>query len=90
MAVWRLTPIDPHDPNWAASSHRAHAIVRAPDEARAREAAQKAFGIKTRFEPGVAAKAAPWSRTDLTKAEEIEDVSYPSEGPTEVLEPAFD
>ena len=90
MAVWRLVPLDLTDPNWAASSYRGTVVVRAPDEESAREAAEKEFGIKTRFEPGAGVKAPPWKRKLVAKAEQIEDPRFESEGPTEVLEPYFD
>ena len=90
MVVWRLIPLDLNDPNWTANSHRGPAIVRAPDERRARKAAERAFGIKTRFEPGAAVRAAPWTRASLTRAEEIDDPLFAPDGPIEVLEPSFD
>ncbi|MDH3473052.1 MAG: hypothetical protein OEM59_05120 [Rhodospirillales bacterium] len=89
MPIWKLTPLDPRDPSWQASAHRAMAIVRAPDEEAAREAAEKAFGVKTGFALGGGIKAPPWKRTSLVKAERIKDDLYEPEGPTEVLEPTF-
>ena len=89
MPIWKLTPLDPRDPSWQASAHCAIAIVRAPDEEAAREAAQKAFGVKTGFTPGGGIKLPPWKRASLVKAERIKDDRYELEGPTEVLEPTF-
>ncbi len=89
MVLWKLTPLDLNDPAWEASSHRAMAIVRAPDEESAREAAQQAFGVKTGFKPGQGIKAPPWMRSLLVKAERITDERYDPEGLTEVLEPSF-
>lgn len=89
MPLWKLTPIDPLDACWEASSHRAMAIVRAPDEKAARDAAQDAFGVKTGFKPGAGIKAPPWKRPQLVSAERIEDPRYDPEGPTEVLAPSF-
>lgn len=89
MALWKLTPLDLTDPAWEASSHRAMATVRAPDEDAAREAAQQAFGVKTGFKPGQGIKAPPWLRPHLVKAERIKDARYDPEGPAEVLEPSF-
>jgi hypothetical protein len=31
MPVWKLQPLDPSDPNWEASSHRARGSGRRPD-----------------------------------------------------------
>ena len=89
MVLWKLTPLDLKDLDWEASSHRAMAIVRAPDEESAREAAQQAFGVKTGFKPGQGIKAPPWKRSPLVKAERITDGRYDPEGLTEVLEPSF-
>ena len=89
MVLWKLIPLDLNDPAWEASSHRATAIVRAPDEESAREAAQQAFGVKTGFKPGQGIKAPPWKRFLLVKAERIRDERYDPEGLTEVLEPSF-
>jgi hypothetical protein len=88
MALWKLTPIDPVDANWQASSHRDLTIVRAADERTARELAQKAFGVKTRFTPGEGVKAPPWLREELVSAERLHDARWDEDGPAEVLEPS--
>jgi hypothetical protein len=89
MAVWRLNPIDLADPNWEASSYRGLVIVRAPNEASARKAAEDAFGVQTRFSPGKGMHIPPWTRSELVRAEIIDSPVYAAEGPTEVLEPSF-
>jgi type II secretory pathway component HofQ len=89
MPIWRLEPCDLNDPNWEASTHRGTAIVRAPSEAAARETAEKAFGVKTRFAPGKGLHLAPWLRPQLVDAKIIENTIYAEEGPDEVLEPSF-
>lgn len=89
MPLWKLTPIDPLDPNWEASDYRGRVIVRARDEEMARDVAQQAFGIKTRFPPGAGVKAPPWKRPDLVTVELIEDERYDPEGPAEVLDPVL-
>jgi hypothetical protein len=89
MPLWKLRPLDLSDPNWEASSHRGVVIVRAPDEETARDEAERAFGVKTRFSPGERAKAPPWKRASLVSAARIWDQRYEEDGPTEVLEPAF-
>ncbi len=88
MAIWKLTPVDLSDRDWQASSHRGVAIVRAPTEQAARNAAQAAFGVKTGFPPGEGVKAPPWRRPALAQAERIKDPSFDPEGPTEVLQPS--
>jgi hypothetical protein len=89
MPIWKLTPIDLDDPNWESSSHRGLVVVRAPNEGSAREVAEKAFGVPTRFPPGKAMRVPPWMRSELVRAEIIDSPIYPAEGPTEVLEPFF-
>jgi hypothetical protein len=90
MAIWRLCPIDLSDPNWEASSHRAAVIVRAPDENTAREVAEAAFGVKTRFRPGTAIVAPPWKRAELVAVERITDERFEADGPSMVLSPSFE
>jgi osmotically-inducible protein OsmY len=89
MPIWQLSPVDLSDPNWEASSHRGPAIVRAPDEKTAREAAQSAFGVTTRFRhhPRL---VAPWMRAELVHASHIEDERFDPEGPSGVLVPSFE
>lgn len=89
MPVWELIPVDLLDPDWEASSHRGRIIVRAPDEDAARDEAEKAFGVKTRFQPGAGIKAPPWKRPALVKAEIVRDERYDEEGPTEILFPVL-
>lgn len=90
MTLWKLTPVDLADSNWAASSHRDVVIVRAPNEDLARDEAEKAFGVKTRFTSGGGVKAPPWKRSDLVTAKIIAGDIYQAEGPPEVLEPSFE
>lgn len=89
MPLWQLTPVDLRDPDWEASSHRGMAVVRAPHERDARDAAEKAFGVKTRFSPGAGVKAPPWKRPHLVAAQIIKDERYEEDGPTEVLFPVL-
>jgi hypothetical protein len=90
MPIWRLIPVDPLDPKWAASSHRAPAVVRAPDERLARETAAEAFAVQVRFMPGQGIRVPPWRRPQSVRAELLRDPPYPEEDPAEVLEPPFD
>jgi hypothetical protein len=90
MTIWCLRPRDLSDPNWEASSHRAAVIVRAPDEKAAREVAEAAFGVKTRFRPGAGIIAPPWKRAELVIAERITDERFQADGPSMVLSPSFE
>jgi hypothetical protein len=89
MPLWKLQPLDLSDPSWEASSHRGLVIVRAPDEEEARDVAQRAFGVKTRFSPGAGVQAPPWKRAALVSAERTRDERYEEKGPTEILQPSF-
>lgn len=89
MPIWRLEPRDLNDPKWEASSHRGPAIVRASCEAGAREIAEKAFGVKTRFAPGKGTHAPPWRRPEFVDAQIIDNAVYTEEGLDEILEPSF-
>jgi hypothetical protein len=89
MPIWRLSPVNLADPNWEASSHRAAALVRAPSEEAAREVAQGAFGVKTRFNL-TGAVITPWKRPEMVRAERIRDDRFAPDGPAEVLSPSFE
>jgi len=90
VPLWRLKPIDLSDPNWEGSSHKGVIIVRAGNEEQARQVADKAFAVKTRFPPGHGVLAPPWLRPALVSAEQISDPRFASAGPDEVLEPSFE
>ena len=82
-------PVELENGNWEASSYRGRVVVRAPNEDAARDEAEKAFGVKTRFQPGTGVKAPPWKRPALVKAAIIEDARYEDKGPTELLFPVL-
>jgi hypothetical protein len=88
MAIWHLTPVDLDDPSWEASSHRGAAIIRAESEDAAREIAQQAFGVKTRFPPQHRIVSTPWKRAELVRAEHVSDARFEEEGPAQVLFPS--
>jgi hypothetical protein len=90
MLIWKLTPVSIGDPFWLASSHRAPAIVRAPDEESARAAAQEQFGVAARFPAGTRIIGAPWKRPHLTRAEIVTRSRHAADGPLAVLEPSFE
>jgi hypothetical protein len=43
MPLYRVTPVNPHDPNWRASVHREAAVIRADSEEQARSLASQAI-----------------------------------------------
>ena len=89
MPLWELTPVDLLDPNWEASAYQGRVVVRAAREEVARDEAEKAFGVKTRFKPGTGIKAPPWKRPALVTAEIIQDPRYDEKGPNEILFPVL-
>ena len=46
MPIWRLTPINLHNPEWQASMYKGEVFVRAADEARARQTAAVTVRVK--------------------------------------------
>jgi hypothetical protein len=88
MPLWELSPVDLLDAAWEASSYRGKVIVRARDEQDARDAAERAFAVKTRFKPGAGITAPPWKRRALVTAAICTDARYAAEGPREILYPA--
>ena len=89
MPIWRLVPTDPTDPNWIASSHGGPVVVRASDEASAREAAASALDVSVRFTPGTGVRVPPWTRPQCVRAETVDNSIYAPEGLTEILDPSF-
>lgn len=90
MLIWKLVPVNLDDPSWQGSSHRGPVVVRAPDEERARNEAQKTFGVPTRFPPGAAYARAIWKRRELVTAEIIPPGRFGTDGTVGVLEPSFE
>ena len=87
MLLWQLQPVDTAATCWEASTYRGQVIVRARDEAAARELAEKAFGVKTRFSPGKGMKAPPWKRPEFVTATVVDVPLYSPKGPSEILYP---
>jgi hypothetical protein len=88
MPVYRLTPIDPRDPDWRGSTHRDAAVVRAGSEGEARALAAEAFDTTLAApHPGGAAATPLWRLARAVRAEPIRDPRYSSDGPAGVLEP---
>jgi hypothetical protein len=87
VSIWKLTPVDPSDPNWLHSSYCGIVIVRATNERVARKTAAKAFDIAGRFPLRAGVRAPPWLRPALVRAERIESPLYTAKGSPEVLEP---
>ncbi len=88
MPVYRLTPINPNDPNWRTSTHRDVVVVRASSEEQARSLASKAFDtMLAQSSPGGTIGTPLWHHSHAVRAEVVQDRSYQSEGPAGILEP---
>ena len=88
MPVYRLTPIDPNDPNWRTSIHRDVAVVRAGSEEEARSLASEAFDTTLApSSPGGKIATPLWRHPQAVRAEVIQDRRYEAEGPAVILEP---
>lgn len=88
MQVYRLSPINPNDPNWRASTHRDVAVVRASSEEQARSLAAEAFDTTlARSWPGGKIATPLWRHSHAVRAEVVQDPRYRPEGPAGILEP---
>jgi hypothetical protein len=88
MSLYRLTPINPYDPNWRTSIHRDVAVIRAGSEEQARSLASKAFDTTLApSSPGGKIATPLWHHSYAVRAEEIQDQRYGSDGPAGILEP---
>jgi len=87
MPIWKLTPIDPTNSNWTASTHRGETTIRAATEEKARARARSAFWIATKRTPGESIRFPPWGHSDLVRCERLEGSEYPDDGPEEILVP---
>ena len=87
MPIWKLTPIDPNDPNWAASTHRDEVIVRAANEEKARARAKLAFSIASERTLGQTVRHPPWAHSDLVRCERLEGSECSEDGLEAILIP---
>lgn len=88
MPLWKLTPIDMTDRNWAASTFKDEIVVRAADESSARRLAARAFGIATRHLPGEEVRIVPWDYGGFVTAVQVGATEeYAEEGPDEIVFP---
>jgi hypothetical protein len=88
MPVYRLTPVNPNDPNWRTSIHRAVAVIRAGSEEQARSLASNAFDTTLApSSPGGKIATPLWQQSYAVRVEVIQDQRYGSEGPAGILEP---
>ena len=88
MPVYCLTPTNPNDANWRASTHRDVALVRAASEEQARALAAEAFDTTlARSWPGQKAATPLWRHSYAVRAEMVQDQRYRPEGPAGILEP---
>jgi hypothetical protein len=88
MAIWELEPVDPSDRNWAASTYKDRAVVRATDENTARQIATLAFTIATPVVRGEDVKVCPWRYPNLVRCTQLHDTDHDEDGPDAILDPA--
>ena len=88
MPLWRLTPNDQDDPNWAASTYRNELIVRADDARMARLLCARAYGIATQRRLGETVKIVPWNYSNLVAVNQVEATDdCAEEGKQEIVFP---
>ena len=86
MPVFRLSPVDPDHPSWAAISHKDACEIRAASEEAARALAHERFG-PAESDPGAVSPPSPWKNLDLVRAEVMEETEQRADGPAQVLVP---
>ena len=86
MPVFRLSPVDPDHPSWAASSHKDACEIRAASEEAARTLAHERFGA-AELDPGAVSPPSPWKNLDLVRAEVMEETGQRADGPAQILVP---
>lgn len=88
MNIWELTPLDPSDHNWRASTHSDRVVVRAETEERARHLASLAFGIAADMVPGAEVPLLPWHYDWLVAVQPVTSDKYDPDGEETILDPA--
>jgi transcriptional regulator with XRE-family HTH domain len=89
MKLWKLSPVDPGNLNWAASTWKEPATIRAPSERAARAAAALAFGMAAQRAPSGEIPSNPWRQEHLVRAEAVVDSRWVVDGPVSILEPTW-
>jgi hypothetical protein len=88
MDIYCLSPINPMDPDWRASTHREAVMVRAGSEQQARSLANDAFATTlARPSPGARMATPLWGHPYAVRVEIVQDQRYRSGGPAGILEP---
>ncbi len=88
MPNWQLDPIDPKSNNWRASTYSGRVIIRAPNEQRAHEIANRAFGIVAVYLSGTDTPLLPWVHSEIVECRKVALGSYEEVGPDEILYPS--
>ncbi|WP_439816720.1 hypothetical protein [Zavarzinia sp. CC-PAN008] len=84
--IWRLAPTERHSLHWLHSIYKGPVLVRAPNEAQARRAVARAFGLARPTRP-LEAGQIPWLQADLATCDEQECDPACCTGPTRIIEP---
>ncbi len=85
MSIYRLSPKSLEDRNWLFSSVKEPVIVRAGSCDEARNVCMNKFGIGTELAGPIPTD--PWILPHLVECQEIEDPSWPVDGPDQILDP---
>jgi len=88
MPIYELVPIDPDDRSWKRSTYCGRVIIRARDEARARQIAKLAFDIAALPVSGENLPHCPWHYENMARCCRLEESRYAENGPEAILEPA--
>jgi hypothetical protein len=83
LLTWKLSPLKRLNPQWAFSTYRGEAYVRAASEQTARVFAATRFA----GDPAAIPHGSPWYSDVFTKAEVVEDERFASVTTTGVVHP---
>jgi hypothetical protein len=87
VKLWKLTPIKLDSPHMMASWHKQYAIIRAPNEAAARELAKADLSIAVEAQPSSDTIFSPWEQSDIVTCVEHNGSEFNHAGKPAVLYP---
>lgn len=87
LPIWELKPIALANHNWSSSRWKERALIRASNEQRAREIADRAFAIAAEKLPGSTTPLSPWIYGDLVEVRSVELEGWSQDGEEAIIEP---
>lgn len=87
MPIWKLQPVDMRNRHWQYSSYSQPAVVRAPNEERARYIASLAFVHGASKAIGDEVPRSVWNDHSVVSANQLTTSEYEEQGQDEILCP---